>query len=269
MIIDITHNNFKYQLNTDKTFDISIPYHFNKKQPNFYNVKPGTSSPLKENKKSYTVKSGASCNVFEISMNIHCTGTHTEFVGHLLNDPGNIGKIVNEIFIPSLLISINPIPFANSKDSYHCNVEDNELIIDKELIKASEKFILKYKPKALIIRSYPNPNKKKYFNYQENIAPFFTNNALKYLSSIEIKHLVVDIPSIDRMDDDGLLGNHRLFWNYGREINEELNEHSEKTITEMTFIPNNIKDGFFFLNLQIPHFVSDAAPSRPLLIKPN
>ena len=71
------------------------------------------------------------------------------------------------------------------------------------------------------------------------------------------------------MDDDGLLGNHRLFWNYGRKINEKLNEHSEKTITEMAYIPNNIKDGFFFLNLQIPHFVTDAAPSRHLLIKPN
>jgi len=84
---------------------------------------------------------------------------------------------------------------------------------------------------------------------------------------MDIEHLIVDIPSIDRMNDHGLLGNHRIFWNNGQNINEKVNQHSKKTITEMSYISNNIKDGFFFLNLQIPHFVCDAAPSRPLLIK--
>ena len=107
----------------------------------------------------------------------------------------------------------------------------------------------------------------KIFNYENNIPPFFTNDALKYISDMDIEHLIVDIPSIDRMNDHGLLGNHRIFWNNGQNINEKVNQNSKKTITEMSYIPNNIKDGFFFLNLQIPHFVCDAAPSRPLLIK--
>ena len=267
MMIEITHNNYKYKLNTKDLIDISIPYQFNNKQPNFYNVKPGTYSPLTDDNISYSVKSGASCNVFEIAMNIHCTGTHTEFVGHLLEDPGNIGQILNVIFIPSLLITVQPTPFKNTQDSYHCDVDDNEFVIDKNLIAASEKTICKHKPKALIIRSNPNSKKKKYFNYQNNIPPFFTNDALKYISDMDIEHLIVDIPSIDRMNDHGLLGNHRIFWNNGQNINEKVNQHSKKTITEMSYISNNIKDGFFFLNLQIPHFVCDAAPSRPLLIK--
>ena len=39
------------------------------------------------------------------------------------------------------------------------------------------------------------------------------------------------------------------------------------TEEDLVFIEDNIPDGFYFLNLQIPHFVCDAAPSRPILIK--
>jgi arylformamidase len=42
-----------------------------------------------------------------------------------------------------------------------------------------------------------------------------------------------------------------------------------KTITEMIFVSEIIKDGSYLLNLQIPAFVSDAAPSRPILYKIN
>jgi len=37
----------------------------------------------------------------------------------------------------------------------------------------------------------------------------------------------------------------------------------------MIFASENIKDGSYLLNLQIPAFVSDAAPSRPIIYKIN
>jgi len=37
----------------------------------------------------------------------------------------------------------------------------------------------------------------------------------------------------------------------------------------MIFIPSSMEDGTYLLNLQIPAFVSDAAPSRPILYKIN
>ena len=37
----------------------------------------------------------------------------------------------------------------------------------------------------------------------------------------------------------------------------------------MMFAPEYIKDGRYLLNLQIPAFVSDVAPSRPILYKVN
>jgi len=44
-----------------------------------------------------------------------------------------------------------------------------------------------------------------------------------------------------------------------------LDQALHKTITEMAYIATEIEDGFYFINLQIPAFINDAAPSRPVL----
>ena len=37
------------------------------------------------------------------------------------------------------------------------------------------------------------------------------------------------------------------------------------TVTEMIFVPNEVHDGDYLLELQLPRFMNDAAPSRPVL----
>jgi len=41
--------------------------------------------------------------------------------------------------------------------------------------------------------------------------------------------------------------------------------HSMRTVTEMIYVPDDLPDGRYVLDLQIAPFVSDAAPSRPIL----
>ena len=86
---------------------------------------------------------------------------------------------------------------------------------------------------------------------------------MKYLVQLGVKHLLVDTPSVDRLLDDGHLSTHNIFWE--TEDKKFNNNAKHKTITEMIFVKNDIKDGSYLLNLQIPAFVSDAAPSRPIL----
>jgi hypothetical protein len=74
-----------------------------------------------------------------------------------------------------------------------------------------------------------------------------------------VRHLLVDFPSIDRMHDGGRLANHRTFWNAAGAAD------TGRTVTEMIFAANDIADGCYLLNLQIPAFASDAAPSRPVI----
>ena len=39
----------------------------------------------------------------------------------------------------------------------------------------------------------------------------------------------------------------------------------EDGIYTLAYIANEIDDGFYFINLQIPAFINDAVPSRPVL----
>ena len=84
-------------------------------------------------------------------------------------------------------------------------------------------------------------------------------DAIAFLKDMGIKHLVVDIPTIDRTDDGGMLGNHHHFF-------EEKPPYN-KTITELAFIPDSLGDGSYFMIIEIPAMQLDAAPSRPFLLK--
>ena len=121
--------------------------------------------------------------------------------------------------------------------------------------------------KGLIIRSYPNSEAKKNRDYTKENPPFLSNDAMEYIVSLGVEHILVDIPSVDRLLDDGYLSSHNIFW---ETKNREFNSNTKhKTITEMIFVPEDVEDGKYLLNLQIPAFVSDAAPSRPILFKIN
>ena len=98
-------------------------------------------------------------------------------------------------------------------------------------------------------------------------SSFFTIEAMHYIVELGIKHLLVDTPSVDRLFDDGILSAHNIFWETKE---KKLNVNaSKKTITEMIFVPDTIKDGKYLLNLQFAPFVADAAPSRPIVYKIN
>ena len=120
---------------------------------------------------------------------------------------------------------------------------------------------------GLIIRTLPNAESKKSRDYMKETPSFFSIDAMEYIVSLGVEHLLVDTPSVDRLLDDGHLSAHNIFWETkGKEFNPNT---KNKTITEMIFASENIKDGGYLLNLQIPAFVSDAAPSRPILYKVN
>ena len=89
---------------------------------------------------------------------------------------------------------------------------------------------------------------------------------MRWLVEHGVEHLVVDLPSIDPAHDAGALLAHRIFWGLPeRETSVARATRRQATITELAFIDAAVADGDYLLNLQVAPFVSDAAPSRPLL----
>ena len=108
---------------------------------------------------------------------------------------------------------------------------------------------------------------KKSKNYSNTNPPYLEEAAAAYIRECGIKHLLIDLPSVDREHDEGKLLAHKAFWNV-KDVNE-LNPDArhDATITEMIYVNDEVQDGAYLLNLQIASFENDASPSKPVLYK--
>jgi hypothetical protein len=81
-----------------------------------------------------------------------------------------------------------------------------------------------------------------------------------------VSSLVVDLPSLDRAIDGGALAAHRIYWGlpFG-ERDPRLAARSRALVTELAYVPPAVPDGLYLLDLHVPAFGADAAPSRPVL----
>jgi kynurenine formamidase len=238
--------------------DISIPLRFDAPQPNAFGVERATAVACEYGSLIGDTRRGGSCNFERVTLIPHCNGTHTEGVGHITNERISVLDCLRDVFIPARLISVES-QFSG----------DDLVISDNGISKALGKDRANDAGEALIIRSLPNDSSKLDRLYDaENISPYFTHDAMRLIVEHGFKHLLVDLPSIDRLFDEGKLLNHRIFWNVDPdsfETNSEMRMSS--TITELIYVRNEIPDGDYLLNLQIAPFASDAAPSRPILFR--
>jgi hypothetical protein len=74
---------------------------------------------------------------------------------------------------------------------------------------------------------------------------------------------LVDLPSVDKEKDEGKLLAHNAFWNTDGPL------RMDATITEFIYVPNDVADGEYLLNLMVAPFENDATPSKPILYKIN
>lgn len=257
MADSIKVNGRTVEVDLSKPIDISIALHFNGPQPNAFAVDAAAAKAIGD------TRDGSSVNFEEYTLTPHCNGTHTECVGHITNERISVRDCLTDVFIPAVLISVEPEKFGD--DLVLSKLAIESAVGDVGYVRADDTKA----PSALIVRTLPNDTEKLTRKYGENcFAPYFTTDAMQFIVDCGFTHLLVDMPSIDRMFDEGKLLNHRIFWNVepgSVDINPETRIHS--TITELIYVPNEIPDGEFLLNLQIAPFESDAAPSRPILFK--
>lgn len=230
-------------------------------------------------------RQGGSVNCEMVSFYPHGNGTHTECVGHISKRRVSVEEIFSKqaSLIPSMLITVEPEEIGKTKDSYSAKHLETDLVISRRLLEQCFEKILKTSHpnnrsipseffNALIIRTLPNENEKKFKVWSGTNPPYLTEDAMKYLVESNVHHLLVDLPSVDRENDEGKVMAHSIFFNFDK-LSEDLTTEtisflqtcSKNSITELCFIPNSIEDGLYLLNLQIAPFYLDAAPSKPIL----
>jgi arylformamidase len=237
-------NQKNYSINTDEPIDISIGLKSNGPNPNAFGIDEPKFIPFKAGDFIGSVPQGGPCNCENLIFNAHGNGTHTECMGHISNNRITINEQLKEFIFQSQLISLTP------------QKVNDDLIISADLIPSNIN-----NSEALIIRTLPNSNDKLTKRYSGTNPAYFTNEAMKKIVSLGVKHLLIDLPSVDKENDEGKLSTHHIFWNYPK------NPRNGCTITEIIYVPTEIADGSYILNLQIASFESDASPSKPILYK--
>jgi kynurenine formamidase len=248
-------NNF--QIDLSKPIDISIPLSNTDKNPIAWYIEKPEIEPVKFGDWIGKVSEGSSTNFNNIFFNPHGHGTHTECLGHITREFYSINQCLKQFFFTAELISITP------------EKVNGDWVITKNQIENSfrKKSTDAETSSALIIRTVPNLESKKHKNYSKTNPPYLSEEAAIFIREIGIQHLLIDLPSVDREEDEGKLLAHKAFWNVKDVNNLNVDARLNCTITEMIFVENEILDGSYILNLQIASFENDASPSKPILYK--
>ncbi len=246
MIATIQYNSRKLQIDLSKPLDISMPLRASKKNVNAWYVGEPKIEPVKDGDWVATVKNGACINFNTITFNPHAHGTHTESVGHITEKVYSINQNLKQFFFLAEVITVAP------------EKQGDDFVISKKQIQYS---LGNKKRDAIVIRTIPNTVEKLSKQYSHTNPTYLLEEAAIYLKQKGVKHLLIDLPSVDKEKDECQLLSHNAFWNTKGKL------RLDATITEFIYVPNHVEDGAYFLNLQIAPFENDATPSKPILYK--
>jgi kynurenine formamidase len=249
MISKITHKGKSYTVDLAKPIDISIPLRTGPENVNAWYSNPVKIEPVRMGDWVGDVKQGGSVNFRNIMFNPHGNGTHTECVGHISKEDYSINQTLKKFFFIAEVITILPD-----------ETTDGDKVITKKHI---ENCLGDKRPEAIVIRTLDNHISKINKQYSNTNPPYLQEAAAILIDQLGIDHLLIDLPSVDKESDGGKLLAHHAFWQY------PFNTKTERTITEMIYVPNTIFDGTYLLNIQIASFENDASPSKPLLFQMN
>ena len=256
--IEFRHRKQSWRADLSQPQDISIPLEFQGPQPSCFGAPAADSSAYSVGSFEGDVRRSGSCNCAVHTLIPHCNGTHTECVGHLTYERVSVRDVAVESLLTAQLVSVQPTTSPHTQD-----VTDVVITLQSLQRACGEQL----DTHALIVRTLPNGPEKLTRNYERGAYPaYFEPEAMQWLVDGGIEHLLVDLPSVDRMADAGRLLAHRVFWGMPEDANSVTQaSRSHATITELIYVKPSVLDGRYLLNLQVAPFSADAAPSRPIL----
>jgi kynurenine formamidase len=242
----------KYVADMARGTPIAIPMLFEGPQPNFFGVPTASAEAVKSGEWVGDVRKGGSCNVYRYHFVPHCNGTHTECIGHMVEERVSVAEQLPTAPLPATLVTVTP----------------QDMLIDAARLQAA----LLRQPlsdfhKALVLRTLPNGDDKLTRQYVGPLpCAYLGMDAAELLVRMGVEHLLLDVPSLDPAEDEGRMSAHRVFWGMPANSHKLADvRRPQATVTEMVYVPDSVRDGYYLLDLQIPAFMTDAAPSRPIL----
>ena len=253
-------------IDTAHPVSLAVELDFSGPQPRHFAAPPASARPFVAPGFAGSVERGASCNCEVLTLIPHCNGTHTECVGHLTRERLDVSGVAPFGFLPALLVTLTPQSAAGCDEGSSPAPRAGDELLTRSALEQAWPASLPFAVLALIVRTRPNTADKRSRDYSAQSPPYLSQQAAALIVERGIRHLIVDLPSIDRTHDDGVLTAHRLFFGLPPGATELARAtRADATVTELAFVPEALRDGPYLLELQLPALGGDAVPSRPLL----
>lgn len=234
-----------FRADLQEALDISIPLDPDTPAPNAFYAPLFRTEPVRAGSFIGDTRQGGAVNFKNVFLNPHGNGTHTECLGHITTEGLTIDQVLRDFHFPARLASVYP----QLQDSGDRVITADQIadVLDSPALP------------ALILRTLPNDPGKRQRHWSGTNPPYLAAGALALLARAGVRHLLLDLPSVDREEDGGQLAGHKAFWGVPEKPRRDA------TITEMIFVPDSIADGRYLLNLQLVSFVLDVSPSKPVI----
>ena len=238
MELTLTLNGRAYAVDLQAAVDISAPVVFNAEQDGPFGAPPPHSHPLRVGDFVGSVALGGSCNCDVSTLCVHTAGTHTECVGHILQQPVHICDVLRNAasgLLPATLITVQPqLAPRSAAGQSEVEAEFDRVITRHDVASALATEDAAFLTAVIVRTQHPG---------DAATPAHFAPQAVRYLLEIGVQHLLTDLPSLDRVDDAALTG-HRIFWQTGPRGSENpAAADCARTVTELTRIPKNVADG--------------------------
>jgi arylformamidase len=246
---------------------LAIPLDLQGPQPAHFGAPAARSEPLAAGDFVGDTRAGGSCNCETVTLVPHCNGTHTEGPGHVTRERLSVHASAMKPLYLAALVSVTPEDAAGSEETSDPTPRPGDRLITAQALAAALARFGGAPIEAVAVRTRPNSVDKLSRDWMAPpLPPYFSREAMTLLVQLGVRHLLTDLPSVDRLLDEGRLAGHRVFFGMPREGRAAAEVgRPDATITEMIFVPDTLPTGLYALSLQLAAWVSDAAPSRPIL----
>lgn len=240
----IEYNAQSYRVDAASWVDISLPV-TERPTVRAFHLPPATFTPFRAGDFVGSVEQGGPVRCDIVSLAPHGDGTHTECVGHV---GGKGFSVLNAVREPVVIAQVVSVPL--------CRRHDGDHVVSRDDLAAAWPNV---STQALIVRTLPNTDAKRVIDHSGANPAYVDVDAMRLIVDRGVMHLLIDLPSVDREEDAGAMAAHKLFWNW------PVAPRTDKTITELIYVPDTVADGLYALAMNVAPFDGDAAPSRPMI----
>ena len=244
--IELDHRGHTWRASGPAT-DLSVPINPLAGLPRAWYKGPAKATPVRTENWVGSTAEGGSVNFRDIFFNPHAHGTHTETREHICSEFQPVDALVRSSNLPFLLPALLLEALPQRKE--------NDWVVPSSALNKVSDQLKQHAPPAVILRCTDGDVQRDWSNSN---PPYLDQNFAEILVRRGVQHLLLDLPSVDREVDSGVLrAHHAFFFSDG-------SPREGATISELLRIPKELPEGLGLLSMQVSPFVNDAAPSRPL-----